>query len=847
MALSIGELVGTLRLDDRHFGASLANAQRDFDRGAQQIEKRSDRTRQIIGGALAAGAAAAGLAVVGLTKKAVSLEAEFSKTMNVLQATTNASSEEMQRLSDLAIKMGADTTFSASDASKAMLELARGGIKPAEIEAGALQGTLTLAAAGELDMATAANVAVKAMGQFSLKGKDAGAVAAALAGGANASSASVGAMAEALAQGGLAANSVGFSIQETTGILAAFSNAGLEGSDAGTSLKTALDSLAPSTKSAKDAMKQLGIITEDGRNRFLKANGEYRSAAEIAEVLKTATENLSASERKQAITQMFGSDAQRAATILAKEGAAGIREMVKATSDQDAAQKMAAANMKGTSGAIEALKGSVETVTLQFGLWLQPYLMRALEALTAGVNNVVPGVKTLGRFVGDNATTFKILGAIVLAGTAGWVAYRAAVMVSTAATKVQTLWTTRQTVAQKALNLAMRMNPIGLVISLIAALATGFVLAYKKSETFRRIVNGVWDAVKRGTKTAVLFVADKVLWMAEKMLGAMSTAFSWVPGLGDKMKAAHQAVKGLRVAVNKEMDLMRDEEVKISFAVGRRKSQESSNSGFGPQISGGGGGAPGTGAHAHGGAGLSFATETDAAKRGVSRVAASATAQAAEIAAELAKRERKRMGSLGPSGKVLRPGSYSIGMPYLGYPGHYGADYPAATGTPVYAAASGIVSRALALATSYGKHIFLSHPGGRETRYAHLNSMMVRAGQAVRAGQKIGTVGSTGNSTGPHLHYEDRINGAARNPASLGIFDTGGLARGAGLMVKGPKPERVLSPTQTEWFEKALRNASHGGGRPVEVTINYPASTTPEEAYASSGGRVVAALSALGV
>lgn len=55
--------------------------------------------------------------------------------------------------------------------------------------------------------------------------------------------------------------------------------------------------------------------------------------------------------------------------------------------------------------------------------------------------------------------------------------------------------------------------------------------------------------------------------------------------------------------------------------------------------------------------------------------------------------------------------------------------------------------------------------------------MMVRAGEAVRAGQKIGTVGSSGNSTGPHLHYEDRINGAARNPASLGIFDTGGLWR----------------------------------------------------------------------
>ncbi len=366
-------------------------------RSADGVSASSSRAGSMMGkfgalakvGATGALAAGAGLAVIG--KNAVGLEMQFSKTMNVLGATLKAPQEEVKKLSDLALKMGADTVFSANDASKAMLELARGGISAASIQAGALEGTLTLAAAGEMSMAEAANVAVKSMGQFNLAGKDASKVAAALAGGANASSASVADMSQALAQGGLAANSVGFSLQETTAVLAAFSNAGLEGSDAGTSLKTMLDRLQPTTNAASTAMQKLGVITKDGTNRFIKANGEFRSAAEIAEILKQGTEKLTESEQKRLITQAFGSDAQRAATVFAEEGAAGLEKLTKATSDQSAAEKMAAANMEGTAGAMERLKGAVETAQLKIGLALAPAVIYVADALSEKVIPAVTG------------------------------------------------------------------------------------------------------------------------------------------------------------------------------------------------------------------------------------------------------------------------------------------------------------------------------------------------------------------------------------------------------------------------------------------------------------------------
>lgn len=84
---------------------------------------------------------------------------------------------------------------------------------------------------------------------------------------------------------------------------------------------------------------------------------------------------------------------------------------------------------------------------------------------------------------------------------------------------------------------------------------------------------------------------------------------------------------------------------------------------------------------------------------------------------------------------------------------HTGKDLAAAEGTPVYAAADGTV-RAAALGSSYGNYVRILHEAGDETLYAHMQYVFVRPGQQVRQGQQIGTVGQTGNVTGPHLHFE---------------------------------------------------------------------------------------------
>ena len=100
---------------------------------------------------------------------------------------------------------------------------------------------------------------------------------------------------------------------------------------------------------------------------------------------------------------------------------------------------------------------------------------------------------------------------------------------------------------------------------------------------------------------------------------------------------------------------------------------------------------------------------------------------------------------------------------------HTGLDYPAGTGTPVVAAASGRVVFAGFSAGGWGRMVILAHGGVTRTLYAHLSRVNVRVGQVVSAGNQIGRVGSSGNSSGPHLHFEVRLRGAAVDPLSGGL------------------------------------------------------------------------------
>lgn len=120
--------------------------------------------------------------------------------------------------------------------------------------------------------------------------------------------------------------------------------------------------------------------------------------------------------------------------------------------------------------------------------------------------------------------------------------------------------------------------------------------------------------------------------------------------------------------------------------------------------------------------------------------------------------------SIAPVRGILTDGFGGRSDPFTGEPGNHAAiDISSAAGQPVRAPADGIVVKA-EWANGYGNVIFLSHGYGYSTRYGHLSGYNVKPGQKVKRGDVLGFVGSTGRSTGPHLHYEVRVNGDAVNP-----------------------------------------------------------------------------------
>lgn len=159
---------------------------------------------------------------------------------------------------------------------------------------------------------------------------------------------------------------------------------------------------------------------------------------------------------------------------------------------------------------------------------------------------------------------------------------------------------------------------------------------------------------------------------------------------------------------------------------------------------------------------------------------------------------------------------------------HTGVDYAAPTGTPVVAAKFGKVLEAkdgVSFGPSYGLAVIIDHGQGVRAVYGHLSKINVKAGDKVGAGDKIGEIGSTGNSTGPHLHFEARITPwryANKDIDPQVLIDFEPPAK------KGGKEEVVTETTEPKPVKKAVKKAT---------TENKPAARKPAQKKTGGGGR----------
>lgn len=533
---SVLDLTGKLSLDTSQFDSGISAAKSSVDSLTSTNQAATGSTD-----ALGVGLAAAGAAGVAGFGSIMSAAGGFESNLNNIQALTGATESELSGLGDKALQIGQDTAFSANEGAQAIAELGKSGIPIPDIMGGAADAVASLAAAGEVDIARAAEVMGGAMNTFGISGDKAIDVADTLAAGANKSAASVNDLAMGMSQAGAGAAALGIPLEDTVGALAAFADRGLQGSDAGTSLKTMLASLTPNTDKAREAFTELGLSTDEVANRFFDAQGNFVGLEQASTILYDSLKGLTQEERAVALETLFGSDASRAAAIMfdtQADSVAGtgdsIAGYIDAMQPMGQAQDVAAAKMKGMNGALESLDGSMDTLRTTMGTGLTP----VIEMVARGVASFVNVLSSAPAPVQTLVTA--LLG--LTAGTAA-LAGGALLVVPRLMEMKKGLDIVRA--SSIAMNAAMKLSSVSLGPVGIAIAAIGLaIVAYQNNWLgFRDIVNEVASRVFPALAAAARMAGD-VLQEVFRVLGTVPSQIG--QGLGQAVDYITGKIQGLQ-------------------------------------------------------------------------------------------------------------------------------------------------------------------------------------------------------------------------------------------------------------------------------------------------------------
>lgn len=300
--------------------------------------------------AFAGGAVVRAIARVGM---------EYQDSLNLFQAVTQATGNQMDAVADKAKELGANLTLpttSAADAAAAMTELAKGGLGVRKSMDAAL-GTLQLAAAAQVDGAQAAQIQTAALSQFRLSAKSAGHVADILANSANAAQGEITDMATALTYVGPVAQAIGVNIDDTATAIALLAKNGILGDKAGTGLRGMLVSLEHPSSTAAAGLKRLGIEAFDSQGNFV-------GLRKIIDTLSDAQGRLTTKQFASAAAAAFGRTPLAAVSALAAEGATNFDKMAKAVGREGGAASVARAKTRGLRGALSGLQSQLETIAI---------------------------------------------------------------------------------------------------------------------------------------------------------------------------------------------------------------------------------------------------------------------------------------------------------------------------------------------------------------------------------------------------------------------------------------------------------------------------------------------------
>lgn len=356
-----------------------------FNDGTQSIGNSAKKGMSIVTKAFAAGTAAISAGGLAVIKMGSDFEAQMSR----VKAISGATQEDFQKLRDQALQLGADTSFSASQAAEGMENLAAAGFSVTETME-AMPGLLDLAAASGEDLSASSDIAASAIRGFGLEASEAAHVADVLAANANMTNSSVAQTGEALKYIAPVARAAGISLEETSAAIGLMANAGIQGSQAGTTLRGALSRLSKPTDDMCQVMDKLGL-------EFYDNEGKMKSLHDQIEMLKKATKGMTDEQRNNALVTLYGQESLSGMLALINEGPDSLDKLTKSFQECDGIAKETAATMQDNfQGAFEQMTGSLETLAIRLYDSVSEPLKNLANLGTDAINQLTEGLQTNG-------------------------------------------------------------------------------------------------------------------------------------------------------------------------------------------------------------------------------------------------------------------------------------------------------------------------------------------------------------------------------------------------------------------------------------------------------------------
>lgn len=499
-------VTAVLQAIDKNFSSTYQKAEaqaKALEKQTESVGGRSQRSSQQTKAAWAEAGTTMTKVGAGMTKyvsvpivagfaAATKVGMEFEAQMSRVQAILGATPSDMKKLNSQAKQLGADTAFSAKEAADGMEQLASAGFSTNEVME-AMPGLLDLAAISGKDVGAASEYASSAVRQFQLDASETGHVADVFARAAADTNAETKDMGYALKYAGTAADSAGWSLEQTAAAIGIMSNAGIKGEQAGTTLRGALTRLMKPTAAMNDTMEQYGISIYD-------SNGKMKSLSGITEQLQSKLGGLSDEQKNSALATLFGTESLSGMLALMNAGPNEIDKLTKSLENSDgSAKKMAETMQNNLKGALEEAGGSLETMAITIYEDLEPTLTRIVKAFTDMVNAFNGLPEPVRKFI------VVFAGIVAAVGPVMWILGKLTTFILGWPTTIANVITILGKLggAFKLLFGIIAAHPFVAIALAIAGLILYFVNLYNTNEEFRKKVDECWNAVKETVKSSV--------------------------------------------------------------------------------------------------------------------------------------------------------------------------------------------------------------------------------------------------------------------------------------------------------------------------------------------------------